>query len=152
MKFVIDDEVVLSRPLEGPLAAHITAFAKWVSEQGYARCSRCRQVLLAARFSRWLEQHAVSVRSVSSEHQARYLRSRPRHVQIRRGDAAALRHFMDFLRHQGVVPIEKIPPRRLIPIEQVVQAFERYLRFARYSSSHPAEPTRFQPSRRWRYE
>jgi hypothetical protein len=37
MKFVIDDEVVLSRPLEGPLAAHITAFAKRVSEQGYAR-------------------------------------------------------------------------------------------------------------------
>ena len=37
MKFVIDDEVVLSRPLEGPLAGHITAFAKWVSEQGYAR-------------------------------------------------------------------------------------------------------------------
>jgi hypothetical protein len=30
MKFIIDDEVVLSRPLEGPLAAHITAFAKWV--------------------------------------------------------------------------------------------------------------------------
>jgi integrase/recombinase XerD len=78
MKFIIDDEVVLSRPLEGPLAAHITAFAKWVSEQGYARHSRCRQVLLAARFSRWLGQHAVSVRSVSFEHQARYLRSRPR--------------------------------------------------------------------------
>jgi site-specific recombinase XerD len=47
---------------------------------------------------------------------------------IRSGDAAALRQFVDFLRRQGVVPIEKIPPRRLNPIEQVVQAFERYLR------------------------
>ncbi len=56
---------------------------------------------------------------------------RPRHVQIHSGDAAALRHFMDFLRRQGVVPIEKIPPRRLIPIEHVVQAFERYLRYER---------------------
>ena len=107
MKFIIDDEVVLSRPPEGPLAAHITTFAKWVSEQGYARRSRHRQVLLAARFSRWLGQHAVSVRSVSSEHQAQYLPS-PRHVQIRGGAAAALRQFMDFLRRQGVVPIEKI--------------------------------------------
>jgi integrase/recombinase XerD len=131
MKFIIDEEVVLSCPLEGPLAAHITAFAKWVSEQGYGRSSRCRQVLLAARFSRWLGQHAVSLRFVSSEHQARYLRSRPRHVQIRSGDAAALRHFMDFLRRQGVVPTEKIPPRRLIPIEQVAQAFEHYLRYER---------------------
>jgi len=127
MKFIIDDEVVLSRPPEGPLAAHITTFAKWVSEQGYARRSRHRQVLLAARFSRWLGQHAVSVRSVSSEHQAQYLPS-PRHVQIRSGAAAALGQFMDFLRRQGVVPIEKIPLRRLIPIEQVVQAFEHYLR------------------------
>ena len=115
MKFIIDDEVVLSRPLEGPLAAHITAFAKWVSEQGYGRCSRCRQVLVAARFSQWLGQHAVSVHSVSSEHQARYLRSRPRHVQIRSGDAAALRHFMDFLRRQGAVPVEKIPLRPANP-------------------------------------
>ncbi len=128
MEFIIDNEVVLSRPLEGPLAEHITAFAKWVSGQGYARCSRCRQVRLAACFSRWLGRHSVSVRSVSSEHQARYLRSGQRQVQIRSGDAAALRQFMDFLRRQGVVPIEKIPPRRLLPIEQVVQAFERYLR------------------------
>ena len=128
MKFIIDDEVVLSRPLEGPLAAHITGFAKWVREQGYARHSRHRQVLLAACFSRWLGQHAVSVRSVSFEHQARYLRSRARQMQIRGGDAATLRQFLDFLRRQGVVPIKKIPPRRLIPIERVVQAFARYLR------------------------
>jgi len=67
MKFVIDDEVVLSRPLEGALAAHITAFAKWVSEQGYARCSRCRQVLLAARFSRWLESSPYRMSTVVAQ-------------------------------------------------------------------------------------
>ena len=118
----------LSRPLEGPLAAHIAGFAKWARDQGYAWYSRYRQVLLAACFSRWLGQQAVSVRRVSSEHLARYLRSRARHVQIHRGDAAALRQFIDFLRRQGVVPAEKIPPRRLTPVEQAVHAFERYLR------------------------
>jgi hypothetical protein len=36
MRFIIDHEVFLSRPLEGPLASQVTAFAKWVREQGYA--------------------------------------------------------------------------------------------------------------------
>jgi integrase/recombinase XerD len=128
MKIIIDGEIVLSRPLEGPLAAHITAFAKWARAQGYARRSRYRQVLLAACFSRWLGRQAVSVCRVSSEQLTRYLRSRMRHVQIHRGDAAALRQFLDFLRRQDVVPKQKIPPGRLTPIERVVQAFERYIR------------------------
>ena len=128
MKCIIDDEVVLSRPLGGPLAAQITAFAKWASEQGYARRSRYRQVLLAACFSRWLGQQTVRLRRVSSEHPARYLRSRARRVQVHRGDAAALRQFMDFLRGQGVIPPEKIASRRLTPAEQEALAFERYLR------------------------
>ena len=29
MKHIINDQVVLSRPLEGPLAAHIGLFANW---------------------------------------------------------------------------------------------------------------------------
>jgi site-specific recombinase XerD len=114
--------------LDGPLSAHIAGFANWAHEQEYARYSRYRQVLLAACFSRWLGQQAVSMRQVSSRHAVRYLRCRGRHVQIQRGDAAALRLFIDFLRRQGVVPREKIPPRRLNPLEQAVRAFERYLR------------------------
>lgn len=37
MRCIINDDVVLSRPLEGPLEAHIAAFAQWASEQGYAQ-------------------------------------------------------------------------------------------------------------------
>jgi len=36
MKYVINNQVVLSRAPEGPLAAHIESFAEFVSEQGYA--------------------------------------------------------------------------------------------------------------------
>ena len=74
-----------------------------------------------------LGQQAVALRRVSSEHAARYLRSRARRVQVHRGDAAALKHFMGFLRRQGVIPAEKSASCRLTPIEQGVQAFERYL-------------------------
>jgi site-specific recombinase XerD len=128
MKCNINDDVVLSRPLEGPLQAHIAPFAQWASEQGYALWSRYRRVLLAAGFSRWLTQRAVSLRSVSSEHAARYLRDRARQVRLSKGDAAALRQLIEFLRRQGVIPAEKTPSRRLPPVEHCVQAFARYLR------------------------
>jgi integrase/recombinase XerD len=128
MKCIVDDGVVLSRPLGGPLSPQIGGFAKWASEQGYGRYSRYRQVLLAACFSRWLGEQAVRLRRVSSEHVERYLRSRARHVQVHRGDAAALKQFMDFLRHQSVIPAEKNASPRLTPVEQGVQAFGRYLR------------------------
>jgi integrase/recombinase XerD len=128
VKYIMNGDVVLSRPPEGPLAAQIGAFATWASEQGYAWYSRYRQVLLAACFSRWLGQQAIGLRRVSSEHPARYLRWRARRVQVHRGDAAALTHLIDFLRRQRVIPAETIAPPRLTPVEQAAQAFEAYLR------------------------
>jgi integrase/recombinase XerD len=128
MKYIVDDKVVLSRPLEGPLSASVAGFAKWARDEGYAPTSRWRKVFLAAGFSRWLGQQAVRVRRISSEHVARYLRSHVGPMQIRRGDAATLRQFIDLLRGQGVVPPEKILPCRLTPVERAADAFAHYLR------------------------
>ena len=127
MKHIIDDQVVLSRPPEGPLAAQIAAFATYARAEGYARQSRYRRVLLAAGFSQWLGQQAVRLRRVSSEHSKRYLRSRARRVQVHNGDAAGLRQFLGFLRQHGVIPAESVSPRRLTPVEREARAFEHYL-------------------------
>lgn len=131
MKCIVNDDVVLSRPLEGPLSAHIAAFAQWARDQGYARASRYRQVLLAACFSRWLGQQTITVRHLAAEHAVRYLRSRARRVQIHRGDTAALRHFVDLLRHDGVIRAKKVAPRPPSPVEREAHAFETYLRVER---------------------
>lgn len=128
MKYIINDQIVLSRPLEGPLAAHIPPFAQWASEQGYARYSIYRQVLLAACFSRWLEQGGITLRQVSSEHPVHCLQYRARQRRIARGDAAALRQLIDYLRRREVIPADKVKRRRLMPAERCVQAFEHYLR------------------------
>jgi len=128
VKHIIDDQVVLSRPPEGPLATQIGAFARAAREEGYARQSRYRRVLLAAGFSRWLGQQAIRRRHVSSGHPKRYLRSRARRVQVHNGDAAALSQFLGFLRRHGVIPAEKVSARRLTPVEQEARAFEHYLR------------------------
>jgi integrase/recombinase XerD len=131
VKHIIDDHVVLSRPLEGPLATQIAAFARYAREEGYARQSRYRRVLLAAGFSRWLGQQAVRRRRISSEHPKRYLRSRARWVQVHNGDAAALRQFLDFLRRHDVIPAEKVSPGRLTAVEQEARAFEHFLNHER---------------------
>ena len=128
MRYIVNDQVVLSRPLEGPLAAYIDPFAKWASEQGYAFCSLRRQVLLAACFSRWLGQKGVRLHAVSSEHAVQYLRYRARRIQIHKGDTAALRYLIQFLRGAGVTPAEKMAEPPSNPVEQCAREFERYLR------------------------
>lgn len=127
MRYIINDKVVLSRPPEGPLAAHIGSFTQWVSEQGYAASSLWQRVHLAACFSRWLGEQGVRLGSVSSEHPAQYLQHRARRVQPGRSDVAALRHFLDFLRLEEVIPAEKEPSHRLTRVEQCLHGFERYL-------------------------
>src|SRR5437764_12644353 len=86
MKCIIDNDVVLARQLEGPLSAHIAGFARWAREEGYAVLPRHRKVRLAACFSRWLGQKAISLRRVCSEHPARFLRSRARQVKIQQAE------------------------------------------------------------------
>ena len=135
MKYIINDQVVLSRPLEGPLAVYIDSFARWLSEQGYALRSLGRQVLIAACFSRWLEQKAVRLRSVSSEHATQYLQYRARRVRSQRGDAVALRYLIEFLSRNAVIPAEKRPAPRPNSVERCVQAFEHYLREDRVLAS-----------------
>ena len=131
MKCVINNQVVLSRAPEGPLAVHIGAFAKSRSAQGYARDSIHRQVLLAACFSHWLKQQGVALRQISSDHPSRYLRCRARHVRRCPGDAAALRYLIEFLRRKGVIAAEQRLGCRLTPAERCAHAYGQYLRDAR---------------------
>jgi integrase/recombinase XerD len=119
VKYIVHDQAVLSRPPEGPLAAYIGSFARSLSEQGYSAGSMKQQVRIAAGFSRWLEQTGVGVRSICADHAIRYLRYRARHVRPRRGDQAALRHLIDFLRQEQLIPAERVPLPRLPSTERV---------------------------------
>lgn len=131
MKCVINNQVVLSRAPEGPLAVYLDSFARLLSAQGYALQSIHRQILLAACFSHWLKQEGVQLRRITSEHPARYLRYRARRVRPCPGDATALRRLIDFLRYEGVVAAEKISAPRLSAAERCAQAYEHHLREAR---------------------
>jgi site-specific recombinase XerD len=132
VNYTIDDQIVLSRVPEGPLATYLEPFAKSLREQGYARCSIHRQVRLAACFSRWLLHCKVTVRSVTSDHPREYLRCRARQVRLCQGDTAALQHLLGFLRHERVIPAEKkLSARPETAAERYAHAYEQHLREAR---------------------
>jgi len=132
VKFIIDNRIVLSRSPQGPLAKYIVPFAKAMRERGYARYSLYRQVLLAACFSEWLRKRDIALGGITSDHLRRYLRYRAQKVRLCRGDAAALRHLLDFLSHARVIPTKKkLPAHPLTPAERCAQAYEQYLRETR---------------------
>ena len=130
MRYVVNEQIVLMRPPQGPAAAFIRPFASWVSEQGYAFAPLRQRVRIAAGFSRWLAENALCLRAIGSRQCAQYLQ---RHGQER--DRVALSQFLKFLRRQGVTRAEKVLPVRLTPAEQCAQRFERYLREERQLSA-----------------
>ena len=107
MKYAINDQVILSRVPEGLLAAYLSPFSVSLSEQGYTQRYIHRQVMIAACFSRWLEQTGVQPKRITSDHPARYLRSRYRRRRPSRGDRAALGNFMEFLHRETVIPLRR---------------------------------------------
>jgi len=126
MKYLSNDQVAGRGVPEGPVTAYLASFFEWTSEQGYAPGTMRQRIRVAAGFDRWLARKAIRLCNVSSVHCSQYLRYRARRLRIREGDTTVIRQLLDFLRHRGVVPIEKI--RRLSPVERCAQAYERYLR------------------------
>ena len=131
MRHVINHQVVLSQAPEGPLATWLDGFADAASRQGYTRSSIGRRIRLAAGFSRWLGQEGIELSCIGSEHRAQYLRYSTRRVRLHHGDAAALRHLIDFLRLETVIPAETVPLGRETEVERCVLAYEQYLSEAR---------------------
>jgi len=70
-------------------------------------------------------------------HAARYLKYRYRRKTLNEHDAAYLRHFIEFLRSEQVIPAEEISIRQVTAVDQYVLAYEEYLREERAL----AEPT-----------
>ena len=132
MKYIVDNRINLSRAPEGPLLTYLEPFARSLREQGYVLDSIHQQVLLAACFSEWLKRREVALGGITSDHPQRYLRYRARQVRPGRGDAAALRHLLDFLRRERVISTEKKASVHLLtPAELCAQDYEQHLREAR---------------------
>ena len=131
MTHTINNQFVLSRTPDGPLAVFLDGFASFAGTKGYAHRSIHRMLLLAACFSQWLKHEGIEISDITSDHPARYLRYRAGRLRVYRDDHSALGHFIEFLRLEGVIPPEKIPVSRATEAERWVQAYELHLRETR---------------------
>lgn len=131
MRHRINGQVVLlCMPKEGPgpLAPYLRSFAQFLSQQGYSRVYLRRHLMLAARFSLWLEHRRIRSRHISSEYVSKYLRYRYRDRRVSEGDSAALDHLMTFLRAKQAIPRAMISMLPLLPAERCARGYELYLR------------------------
>lgn len=74
-------------------------------------------------------QKGIELSDISGDHPGRYLLDRAQRPKL--GDTAALRHLLAFLRSQNAIAEEIEAEYNPSPVEQHVQAYERYLHHAR---------------------
>jgi site-specific recombinase XerD len=127
MKYIINNQVVLSQAPEGPLTAHIDSFTEFISAQGYALSSTHQQVHLVADFSRWLKSEEVELRHITADHPKQYLQYRARQVKPSLGDIATFKHLLDFLYSNDIITKQKVFIAQLTPAEHCAQEYEQYL-------------------------
>lgn len=111
----------------GPLGPYLAAYAGQLHAQQYAQRSARERIQLVADFSRWLDQHRISVRELTPQHTTQYLRDRIQQGRRpRRGDAAALDRVLDLLRQMAIITG---PPAPVVatPAARVQAEFDRYL-------------------------
>lgn len=105
------------RMREGPLGAHVDAFAQQLSDEGYAKASARYALQLVADLGRWLSRRRIIAAQLTGERLECYLEYRSRRRHRRSGDAAILRRLLSLLLGKGIVaqgpPIERTPAQRL---------------------------------------
>ena len=67
MEQVYKDLRTLKRMREGPLGAHVDAFARQLINQGYVKTSVRYALQLVADFGRWLRRRRIAVAQVTTE-------------------------------------------------------------------------------------
>lgn len=110
---------------EGPLVDYLAQFESLLAEQGYPSETIRRFLLLVADFSMWLKIQPLPVQQVTHTTAQKYLRYRSRHRRHRKGNAPALRKFVQMLQHRGVV--EQEAPAAQTVVEDLVSEYSLYL-------------------------
>jgi site-specific recombinase XerD len=110
---------------EGPLVDHLAQFESLLGKQGYPSETIRRFLLLVADFSRWLKAQPLTVKHVTHATAERYLRYRLHHRRRRKGNAPALRKFVQILQHHGVVELEAHVSQTVV--ERLISDYSSYL-------------------------
>lgn len=109
----------------GPLVDYLVPFERLLAEQGYPSATSRRSLLLIADFSRWLKAQQLPVKEVTHASAQRYLSYRSRHRCHRKGNAPALRGFVQMLQRLGVAQQE--PASAQTAVDHMASDYSAYL-------------------------
>jgi site-specific recombinase XerD len=119
-------EAIRRRLRVGPLSGYLDAFARQLSEYGYAIDTGQRQLRVISHLSQWMGRRGVHAHDLSEPVLKRFLADRRRQGRLWNTDPRALGWFLEHLQQTGVVG--PTPP---IPVDGMRGAlerdFERYL-------------------------
>src|SRR2546427_3311708 len=82
---------------EGPLAAHIDAYASRLLEQGFSSERARDRIRLIADFSRWLQRGKLGAADITAQVIERYQKAQKRNIHPGRGAASALQELLNVL-------------------------------------------------------
>ncbi len=111
---------------EGPLGAHIDAYASRLLEQGFSSGRARDRIRLIADFSRWVQRGKLGAAEVTTQVIDRYLKTQKRHIHPGRGAPSALQELLSILTEKEVCR-ERCFFEAVEPYKGVEQDFERYL-------------------------
>jgi len=111
---------------EGPLAAHIDAYASRLLEQGFSSGRARERIRLIADFSRWLYREKLGATDVTAQVIDRYLKTQKRRIHPGRGAPSALQELLSVLTEKDMGREQRFF-EAVDPCKRVEQDFERYL-------------------------
>ena len=121
---LFSDPVSLQRLHLGPLGPHIDAFARHLSERGYARRTTVKKIRVVSSFSRWLQRRDRAAEEVDERVVSAYLRHRRHNGLSLDGVPPTLQDLLTHLRTAGIIPCVQ---RELGPLHAMEECYARYL-------------------------
>lgn len=110
----------------GPLSGYLDAFARRLSEYGYAIDTGQQQLRMVSHLSQWMDRRGLQAHDLSEPVLKRFLADRRRQGRARNTDPRALGWFLEHLQQTGVV--ESTSPLPADSMQgDLERDFERYL-------------------------
>jgi site-specific recombinase XerD len=111
----------------GPLSPHLTEYAQYLHDAGYAIQSGQLQLRMLGDFSTWLDKKRLGADEVNRSTVERYIRCRRKAGRLRNEDAAALARMFCMLRAGQA----EAPPSPTTAQQIALEQFQHYLRQVR---------------------
>lgn len=121
---IFSDPLTLQRLHLGPLGPHIDAFARHLSERGYANWTAEEKIRVVSRLSQWLQARDRRVEDLNKEVVSQFLKYRRRKGLSLHGAPPAIRDLLKYLRDGGIIPCARVERRSF---DAIGECFVQYL-------------------------